>query len=127
MKKVISLMMVTVMCVGCATLGLGGPQSQDQIDLEAAGWLMFFEYERIKDDGLSDADLVRALLETGDKAVQAVGHPSFVALLQSRINDASSGKIHPNLQTIYMMVMIYLDTLNEETAYKRHWSPEATG
>lgn len=113
MKRSIAVLMLGVI-VGCATFGVGGPQPQDQIDLESAGWLMFAEYERIKDDGLSDVDLARKLLEIGDKAVQVVGHISFISLLQSRISDATNDRVHPNLQIIYMLIMVYLDDEPDE-------------
>ena len=98
---------------GCATIGIRD-QPQEQAVLEAAAALMAMEYMDIKnDESLSDADIARALLKVGDKAVKTQGYVSFAALLESRLSAVTNGKFHPNVYMIYMLTIAVLESLEE--------------
>ena len=105
--------LVTGIVGGCATFGVGN-QPQDQVVLEAAAGVMTLEFMRLRDTGLSNADLARALLEVGDAAVQSQGYTSFAALVQSRISDVTNGNLNPQVMTIYMMTIAVLEELEED-------------
>ena len=113
MALMLSAFSVTLLVAGCATFGIGN-QPPDQAALEAAAGLMVLEYLDLKDDdSLSEADVARALLKVGDETVQALGYTSFSALVESRLNEVTNGKFHPQVYMIYALTIKVLERLEE--------------